>query len=272
MSTPPDLAPRHELVTIKSGAVAVRSLDAGEVMHPGIGPLREAEELYIAQSRLATRLAARDVTLFDIGLGAGTNALAARAVSEATTGTGRLQLVSFENDLGALALALANPGAFAIVDEAAAAARALVADGRHATARTTWTLRQGDLLAALDVEPTRADLVFWDPFSPRANPALWTIAAFTALRRAAGPRCALYTYSGSTRVRLALLLAGWAVGAGVAIGDKAQTTVAAIEVDDLERPLDRAWLGKRGDPSTPWPGDAPAGALGLIEKLRQFAR
>ena len=33
---------RHELVRLKGGALAVRSLVDGEVMHPGVGPQREA--------------------------------------------------------------------------------------------------------------------------------------------------------------------------------------------------------------------------------------
>ncbi len=74
------------------------------------------------------------------------------------------------------------------------------------------------------------------------------MAAFSEARRVASPRCALYTYSASTATRLALLLAGWAVGVGDPIGDKAQTTAAAVAVDDLARPLDRGWLARLSRP------------------------
>lgn len=266
---------RHELVRIKNGTLAVRSLVDGEVMHPGVGPVREAQELYLAQSRLAERLVAaapRPLVLFDVGLGAGTNALAARSVSEACATAGaRLHLVSFERDLDALDLALQHPSELGLDDEARAAATALRANGHHATAHTDWRLRLGELPEVLATEPQPADLIFWDPFSPRTNPTLWSVSTFALLRRCAAPRCVLITYSGATRVRLAMLLGGWSVGVGTAIGEKAQTTVAALDRRDLERPLDATWLKKRADPTTPWPSDAPADALAELARHPQFA-
>jgi len=258
----PEAPANHEVVRTRGGALAMRSLDAGEVMHPGVGPLVEAEQLYVRQSRLAERLlTSSTLVLFDVGLGAGSNALAARAASErAPAGAGRLQLVSFERDLGALRLALETPAAFGIDAEAADAARALLAHGRHDTPRTTWRLEPGDVREAMERVAERADVVYWDPFSPRANPTLWTIAAFAAIRRAAGPRCTLFTYSASTATRVALLLAGWAVGVGDAIGDKAHTTAAAAEPADLACPLERAWLTRLGRADAPLPADAPADA------------
>jgi hypothetical protein len=35
----------HEVVRTRKGHVAMRSLDASEVMHPGVGPIQEAEQL-----------------------------------------------------------------------------------------------------------------------------------------------------------------------------------------------------------------------------------
>jgi queuine tRNA-ribosyltransferase len=262
--------PHHEVVRTRGGALAMRSLDAGEVMHPGVGPLVEAEQLYVRQSRLAERLLeSATLVLFDVGLGAGSNALAARAVAERAP-AGRLELVSFERDLGALALALDTAAAFGIDDEAAAAARALLTQGRHETARTTWRLESGDVLEAMERVTARADIVYWDPFSPRANPALWTVAAFAAMRRVASPRATLFTYSASTATRLALLLAGWVVGVGEAIGDKAQTTAAAVALEDLARPLDRAWLGRLARADVPLPADAPPDAVARARAAPQF--
>ena len=267
----------HEIVQTRGGALAMRSLADGEVMHPGVGPLVEAEQLYVRQSRLRERLLAGEggevdrLVLFDVGLGAGSNALAARSASEGLPeAAARLELVSFERDLGALELALATGEAFGWRGEPADAARALLAYDAHETARTHWRLVRGDLLEALARQTVAADIIYWDPFSPRANPALWTVAAFTEARRAAGPRCALYTYSASTATRLALLLAGWAVGVGDAIGDKAQTTAAAVAASDLERPLDRRWLARLARPDVPLPSDAPPDVIARAQLAPQF--
>jgi len=257
----------HRVVITDSGAPAIRCLVTDETMHPGVGPLVEAEALYVRQSRLAERLAAGKVVVFDVGLGAGSNALAARAVAEQP---GRLTLVSFERDLGALELALTHPEGFGLAGEPGEAARALLAHDRHVSPRTTWWLRRGELLEALAREPERADIVFWDPFSPRANPTLWTVAAFTAIRRVASAEATLFTYSASTATRVALLLAGWAVGIGDPIGTKAQTTAAAVRVGDLARPLDRAWLPRLSRSDAPLPPDAPADAAARVAAAAQF--
>jgi queuine tRNA-ribosyltransferase len=96
------------------------------------------------------------------------------------------------------------------------------------------------------------------------------VAAFAAIRRVAGPGCTLATYSASTATRVALLLAGWAVGVGEPIGDKAQTTCAAVRVEDLLRPLDRAWLTRLSLPGAPLPADAPGDAARLAAAAPQF--
>jgi queuine tRNA-ribosyltransferase len=264
----------HEVVRTRGGALAMRSLDAGEVMHPGVGPLVEAEQLYVRQSRLEERLRAAEspsLVVFDVGLGAGSNALAARATSEGLPeSAARLELVSFERDLGALELALTSGEAFGWKGEPADAARALRAHGAHETARTRWRLVRGDVLEALAKEPSRADVIFWDPFSPRANPTLWTVAAFAAARRVAAARATLYTYSASTATRLALLLGGWAVGVGDPIGDKTQTTAAAVDARDLAGPLDRNWLARLSRPDVPLPSDAPTDAIARARAAPQF--
>jgi queuine tRNA-ribosyltransferase len=264
----------HEVVRTRKGMLAMRSIAAGEVMHPGVGPLVEAELLYVRQARLGQRLRERsagNLVVFDIGMGAGSNALAARREALAAPDEAALlELVSYERDLGALTLALSEPEAFGLLGEAGEAARALLASGRHENARVRWRLRHGDLIAALAEESLEADIVFWDPFSPKANPELWTIAAFSAIRRVASAHCTLFTYSASTAVRVALLLAGWAVGVGDSIGEKAATTAAAVDAADLVRPLDRSWLARLSRPEVPLPSDAPPDAVVRASEASQF--
>lgn len=265
----------YEIVRTRSGALAVRSRSAGEVMHPGMGPRVEAEQLYVRQSCLAERLRAAlapTLVLFDVGMGAASNAVAALAESErAPASAARLELVSFDRDRGALLLALSHAVAFGLDGVAGEGARALLDGGRYETARTCWRLEEDDALAALAHQSLRPDIVFWDPFSPRANPLLWTVSAFTEVRRVAGAHCTLFTYSASTAVRVALLLAGWAVGVGEAIGDKTATTAAAVRVGDLARPLDRRWLARLSLPGAPLPPDAPPDAASRVAASSQFS-
>jgi queuine tRNA-ribosyltransferase len=253
----------------------VRDALAGEVMHPVIGPAVEAERLYVAQSRLVERLSRPGprLVLLDVGLGAGSNALAALAAAGRAAPGRALEIVSFERETGALALAASDDGARALglSAEALDAARALLRDGRHEGPRVLWRLVRGDLRETLPAEaPSRAEVVFWDPFSPKANPELWTVAAFAAARAACADGATLFTYSTATATRAALLLAGWCVGVGDPSGPKEQTTAAATDRSLLARPLDARWLARVARSSAPFPPDAPPDALGRLRAHPQF--
>jgi queuine tRNA-ribosyltransferase len=270
-----------EIVTTVSGAFAVRDRTSGEVMHPLVGPLVEAERLYIEPSRLASRLAvppdddaAAPLVLLDVGLGAGSNAIAAWRVSSARTGVGRpLVIVSFDRSLGALEVALGSEhrGAFGFDGEAEIAARILCVEHRHVSAHTEWRLVLAELPAALAKEPeASADVVFWDPFSPGVDAALWGYEAFSVLRRTCRAGATVHTYSGATAIRSALLLAGFAVGMGASRSTGKQSTIAAVNVGDLEQPLDTRWFQRLTRSTVAFPADAPPDALERVRESAQF--
>jgi len=239
-----------ELVTLKNGARAVRHLGHGEVMHPSVGPWQEACALYVEQSRLAELLqqSGPPLHVWDVGLGAGTNAVAALTCARDLGDKQRrsLKVSSFELDLAPLRLALADAAGFPFLQPFAEAARTLANTGRYQAGLVDWQLFLGDALELwCKASITPADLIFFDPFSPTSNPTLWTPAAFRLLRRQArdeGAGCTLFTYSAATPTRVSLLLGGFFVGTGRATGLKKETTVAATRRDLLAQPLDQRWL------------------------------
>lgn len=266
-----------EVVLTQGGALAMRDRVSGEVMHPIVGPQAEAESLYLAPSRLRERLlspAPTPLVLFDVGLGAGSNAIFAWQASEALgKDARRLEIVSFDRSPAALARALEpeHAAAFGLRGRAGEAAAAVLGAGCHETARTRWRLRLGELPATLSGEPEGcAEVVFWDPFSLRTNPTLWTCSAFRALWGRCGEGVSVHTYSGATAVRSALLLAGFAVGEGEPSAAGKRTTCAARESRNLACPLDRRWLERLTRSSAPFPPDAPPNALELVRELPQF--
>jgi queuine tRNA-ribosyltransferase len=268
-----------EVVTTSGGARAIRDRVSGEVMHPGVGPVVEAANLYIGPSKLAERLRERDerpLVVLDVGLGAGSNAFAALRVAEAMGDAARLlEIVSFDRSLEALRLAISAEYAADFGFDAALVARgqAVLQSSRSSSERSVWRVVLGELWATLAGEPeAAADIVYWDPFSPRANPELWGVQAFAALRRVCRTGCTVHTYSGATATRSALLLAGFAVGFGPAAGDKqATTTRAALDPAELANPLDRRWLARLQRSSAPFPADAASDAFERIAGLAQFA-
>ena len=268
---------RFEVVTTRSGARAMLDRGTGEVMHPISGPVEEARDLYVRPSRLEERLRAErpaPLVLLDVGLGAGSNAAAAWTLSEArAAATPRLHIVSFDRTLAALELALGSEHAatFGFAGTTLAAGSRLLAQGRAEGASTTWRASLGELPSTLLVEPpASADIVYWDPFSPRANPDLWSVAAFTALRRLCRDGATVHTYSGATATRTALLLAGFAVGRGSVLPSGRQATVAATRCEGLDAPLDLRWLDRLSRSSAPFSSDAPSDALERVARLPQF--
>jgi queuine tRNA-ribosyltransferase len=266
-----------EVVSTRSGARAMLDRRTGEVMHPLSGPIEEPRSLYLGPSRIEERLRsgeAEPLVLLDVGLGAGSNAVAAWALSEARPDFTRpLHIVSFDRTLEALDLALSpeHAAAFGFEGPTVMACAQWLEHGRAAGAGTVWRASLGELPSTLLAEPpASADIVYWDPFSPRANPELWNAATFTILRRLCRDGATVHTYSGATATRTALLLAGFAVGLGNVLSPGRQATVAATRVDALDKPLDRRWLDRLSRSSAPFPSDAPAGAFDRVASLAQF--
>jgi queuine tRNA-ribosyltransferase len=251
---PPARLGDHELMVQEGGRGAtdhaplgaIKHLPSGEVMHAGVGAEAEARALYVAPARLAERLAAGEsLTVWDVGLGAAANAMAALRAAEAVF-AGGLELVSFERDLDPLRLALAHPERFPYLKHRAP--HALLARGEWSSpdSRIRWRLLAGDFLARLSDAPA-PDVIFHDPFSTRVDGPLWTADAFARIHAACRGRAAtLHTYTASTRVRGALLAAGFHVRTGPGSGTRPETTIAFTAPAAPNHPpetwLPRAWL------------------------------
>lgn len=263
MVSPPSTHASYQLVRVAGGASAVYAAAYAEKMHPGAGPAAEAEALHVRQLQVAERLRAAtgEFVIWDVGLGAAANAIAVlRATRELSC---PLRLISFDNTLEPLRFALQHQEALGYVHPYGPALQALAetgqlrfTDGAH---DVSWQLQLGDFpawLAAPQLSGVPAPhAIMFDAFSPARNPAMWTLPLFTNLFQALDPKrpCNLATYSRSTMIRVALLLAGFFVGRGGATGMKEETTVAANTLKLIAAPLDHRWLerARRSDCAEP---------------------
>jgi queuine tRNA-ribosyltransferase len=236
-TAPPARLGDYEVHKSAQGFYSIRQISSGEVMHSVNSPSDEANKLYIEQSCLAARLLKRnaradELVIWDVGLGAASNAMAALHCFEkcfAENGASALRplrLVSFEWDLDALGLAAKHPGRFPHLRHGAPSRILENGKWQHASSLLQWELLQGDF--RIFIESAKIpDLIFYDPFSYKTDAALWTAEIFSRIFKRCLPKSAeLYTYSASTAVRVALLTAGFFVAQGVGTGPKADTTIA----------------------------------------------
>ncbi len=293
----------YEIVISPEGVSRIRQRSSGEAMHPASAPEEEARRLYVEQSALALRLCpptpaipagARcgtgtdELVVWDVGLGAAWNAMAAVACFErslAAAGSASsprpLRILSFERDLDPLRLAVKTSSHFPHLHHAAP--RRILERGRwsHASGGLHWELLAGDFLEQLE-QATPPDLIFFDPFSAKADTALWQAEVFARIvRHCAGRPAELYTYSASTAVRVALLTAGFFVAEGAGTGPKLTTTVAFTRADGAAahpatpRLLGADWLARWRRSSSQFPAALPeaerAAFARRLETHPQFA-
>jgi queuine tRNA-ribosyltransferase len=168
-----------------------------------------------------------------------------------------LLLVSFENDLDSLQLALRHTQWFRHLRHAAPSQ--LLASNRwvSATGNIEWLLLSGDFMQRKHDAPV-PDIVYFDPFSFKTDSALWTLQAFRELALVCQHKATeLFTYTYSTRVRAALLAAGFFVARGRGTGPKLETTIAlsplATALPHGRELLGAEWLSKwqRSDAQVP---------------------
>lgn len=237
---------QFEIVTLKTGIKTLRSVALGETFHPVTGPLAEANRLHVGQQRLVERCGSSPgkFVIWDVGLGAAANAIAAiEALSDCVA---EVEIHSFDKTLAPLEFAIAHADDLEYSLPHQEPLRRLILE-QHARPAPPieWRLHCGDFLKSIcDASLPAPAAIFYDPYSPAVNREMWTLEHFEAVlgHLDAGTPCLLTNYSRSTAVRVTLLLAGFFVGIGHAVGEKDQTTIAANRLDLLEQPLDRNWL------------------------------
>ena len=284
----------YQLVQLANGATTLFSTSYGEKLHPGLGPLAEADLLYVRQLQICERLQAQagEFVIWDIGLGAAANALATLRATRQISG--KLRLISFDNTREPLKFALNHAGALGYLTGYENCLAELLelnhVQFQNGKLAVDWKFHHGDFPQLIsgsrrsddthelktEIQPESPHAVFYDAFSPAKNPAMWTLPLFENLFQALDPArpCSLTTYSRSTLLRVTLLRAGFFVGTGEATGMKEETTIAANAMDLIIAPLTGRWLERAMRSSSAEPLQEPVYARAPLsaataEKLRQ---
>jgi queuine tRNA-ribosyltransferase len=271
---------RYEVI-VRREVGFIRDMTSGEVMHSLNDPVEEAVALYVEQSRLIERLTATadaPLVVWDVGLGAAANAMTAiLAVEAAASARRKLIVVSFENDLDSLRLALDHVRWFKHLRHAAP--RSLLAQGCwiNPAANIEWQLKCGDF-AVRKFDALPPDIVFFDPFSLKTDASLWTLSSFRELAEVCAHKpVELFTYTYSTSVRAAMLAAGFFVAKGRGTGPKRETTIAlspsAASTRHAHELLGEDWLARwsRSDSQAPFGATDADSWHAAVTRHPQFA-
>jgi tRNA U34 5-methylaminomethyl-2-thiouridine-forming methyltransferase MnmC len=246
----------YKIVQLANGTYSIHSLAERETFHPVIGPVAEAEALYVRQLNLRERLEkiSGEFVIWDVGLGAGANVLT--VLRETKNIPSQIRIVSFDHKIAPLEFAVNHAENLGYFTGYETPVRKLIEAGQvnFANEKQTvaWEFHLGDFPTLLNNILQRAPgrqvlpphAILFDAFSLAKNPAMWTLPLFTNLFRFLDPKkpCAMPTYSRATMLRVTLLLAGFFVGVGHATGEKEETTIAANTMDLLGEPLEKKWL------------------------------
>lgn len=269
----------YEVHRAPEGFASIRQISSGEIMHSRTPPMVEAHRLYIEQSDLPARLRlspeesaagtpVEPLVIWDVGLGAAANAMAAVLCYEAEAAAGPVRpmhIVSFENDLDPLHLAFQHNREFTYLRHSAIGGILAVHRWQSKDGGLRWDLVKGDFLASIPKAPAQPDIIFFDMFSSKTDADQWTLGAFREVFAAcAGRPVELFTYTCSTPIRAALLAAGFHVARGLSTVDKTDTTIALTPAAAARLApgghelLAGEWLGKWGRSSAKFPSDLPA--------------
>ncbi len=242
---------KFRVVASAKGWHTILDEQTGEKFHSINDPYGEADTLYVAPT--LARLKRARSTIWDVGLGAGFNAmrfiLAYEEMKSAGATLPEIQLVSFEQDLDSLQLAKRNSALFTHVRHQAVAS--ILSNGEWTSQDETfsWHLVPGDFQKTKE-NAQAPDIIWYDMFSQKSDAHLWTYHTFREIadicKNAGKNHTALFTYSNSTAIRAALLAAGFYVALGPCSGPKPDTTRAYIgmKTNESVELLNRGWLKK----------------------------
>jgi queuine tRNA-ribosyltransferase len=218
------------------GFASIKHVSSGEIMHSRTPPMEDARALYIEQSNLAERLrtdaeAQEPLIVWDVGLGAAANAMAAIECYEEQAKAGPvrpMRIVSFENDLDSLELAVRHSDKFLYLRHSGPTW--ILRQGEWQSREfpgLSWRLVRGSFLDTMESVEERPEVIFYDMFSSKTCGDQWTLALFERLARVCSEKGAeLFTYTCSTASRVAMLGAGFHVARGRNAGEKVETTIA----------------------------------------------
>ncbi|WP_421656011.1 tRNA (5-methylaminomethyl-2-thiouridine)(34)-methyltransferase MnmD [Leptothermofonsia sp. ETS-13] len=199
----------------EDGSFTFFSKEFGEAFHSRYGARQEAFFKFARVTDLVERSRQGYICLLDVCYGLGYNTAAALETIWATNPYCQVEVYGLELDETVPRAAISPPLIESWSPEVQSILQAIALEHHCTTPQLTATLLIGDARQTVQMLATRhfqADAIFFDPFSPRRCPQLWTVEFFAQIARCLKADGKLATYSRSASVRSALLEAGLQIG------------------------------------------------------------
>lgn len=197
------------------GSFTFFSTEFGEAFHSQLGAKAEAFQKFAHATDLSQLAQRSPVRLLDVCYGLGYNTAAALEVVWSINPTCVVEVVGLELDETVPRAAVAPPLIQSWSPPVQTALTTIAHSRQHITPTLSARLMIGDARQTIQTlcrEGFQADAIFFDPFSPRRCPQLWTVEFFDQVACCLTPVGKLATYSRSASVRSAMLQAGFCIG------------------------------------------------------------
>ena len=217
-------------IACRDGSFTFYNESAQESYHTPLGAAMEAREKYAAPCDLELRAQQGKVVLLDVCYGLGYNTAAALERLWQANESCVVQLYGLEIDPDIVREALSLPFPFAY-EELFARLHGQEQDRQFAYAdeRSDFRVLIGDARERIKEVPLGSvDVVFFDPFSPKKAPELWTVAFMRDVFLRCKEGAVLVTYSCARVVRDHLREAGFLVEDGPVVGRRGPATLGRV--------------------------------------------
>lgn len=197
------------------GSFTFFSEEFGEAFHSRQGAKAEAFAKFAQATELAQQAQTGYVRLLDVCYGLGYNTAAALETIWTTQPDCQVEVYGLELDASVPRAAIAPDLIQIWTSTIQDILKSLAVDHQFNHAQLQATLLIGDarqMIQQVRQQNFQADAIFFDPFSPRRCPQLWTVEFFQQVADCLAPTGKLATYSRSASVRSALQLAGLQIG------------------------------------------------------------
>jgi len=200
----------------EDGSTTIELIGKNENFHSTHGAIQESEHIFIQNGLLQKAKEQSSISIFEMGLGTGLNAL----LTKLTSSKNNLKIDYFSIEAYPVEMELAEKLNYS---------ERLELKGKEANylmnLHTADWAKKTELfpdfqfekrnikLEAVELPENTFDLVYFDAFNPDLQPELWTEEVFLKIYLAMKPKGILMTYSAKGKVKRALKAAGFVLNA-----------------------------------------------------------